>query len=158
NVFDGQGLALNGVKNATVDGNTFQNINDDLTANGTQHRGLVIEDAFGTHGVSNVSVTNNVFDNIDSVDGSIAFQRFTDGTNTATIDRLNNIDIQDNQFSNASSIYLNPTYFGPGAAISSDFSGDQVIVGTSSADVITDTSGGAMSIFADAGANTIAGG
>jgi hypothetical protein len=47
NVFDGQGLALNGVTNATVTGNTFENIGDSLTANGTQHRGLVIEDAWG---------------------------------------------------------------------------------------------------------------
>src|SRR5690606_12162083 len=46
NVFDGQGIALNGVENAVVTGNTFQNIDDTFTANGTQHRGLTIEDAW----------------------------------------------------------------------------------------------------------------
>src|SRR5262249_10569378 len=100
NVFDGQGLALNGVTHATVIGNTFENIGDSLTANGTQHRGLVIEDAWGTHGVSNVTVTDNTFQNITSPDGAIAFQRFTDGSpaDTATVARLNDIDITDNAF------------------------------------------------------------
>jgi hypothetical protein len=102
-VFDGQGLALNGVTHATVVGNTFENISDSLTANGTQHRGLVIEDAWGTHGVSDVTVTGNTFQNITSADGAIAFQRFTDGSpaDTATIARLNDVDVHDNTFASA---------------------------------------------------------
>ena len=71
-----------------------------ITANGTQHRGLVIEDAWGTNGVSDVTVTGNTFHNIDAVDGAIAFQRFTDGSpaDTATIARLNDVDIHGNTF------------------------------------------------------------
>ncbi len=64
NVFDGQGVALNGAKHATVTDNIFQNIDGTITANGTQHRGLVIEDAWGTNGVSDVTVTGNTFTNI----------------------------------------------------------------------------------------------
>ena len=41
NMFDGQGVALNGVTNGSVTGNTFENINRTYTANGTQNRGLV---------------------------------------------------------------------------------------------------------------------
>ena len=80
NIFDGQGIALNGIDHATVTGNTFQNIGDTFTANGTQHRGLVIEDAWGTDGASDITVTGNTFNNITAVDGAIAFQRFTDGS------------------------------------------------------------------------------
>jgi hypothetical protein len=70
NVFDAQGLALNGVTDVTVTGNTFENIGDSLTANGTQHHSLVIEDAWGTHRVSDVTVTDNTFQNITSLDGA----------------------------------------------------------------------------------------
>jgi hypothetical protein len=99
NVFDGQGLALNGVSNATVTGNTFQNIDGSITAGGGQHRGLVIEDAWGTAGVSNVTVTGNIFNNITAVDGAIAFQRFTSPpSDLATIERLNDITISGNTF------------------------------------------------------------
>jgi Ca2+-binding RTX toxin-like protein len=169
NVFDGQGLALNGVKHATVDGNTFQNITGDIWANEAafgptnQHRGLVIEDAWGTSGVSHVTVTGNTFDNIDAVDGTIAFQRFnSDPSNTATIDRLNDIDIQGNTFTDLGAgvdpIHLNATYFGAGAAVPADFSGQQLIIGTSGADTIVDTSVGEMEIFADADNDIVNGG
>jgi hypothetical protein len=73
NTFDGQGLALNGVDHASVTNNLFENIGNTFTANGTQHRGLVIEDAWGTHGASNITVTGNTFQNITAVDGAIAF-------------------------------------------------------------------------------------
>jgi hypothetical protein len=45
-------------------------------------------------------VTGNTFHNIDAVDGAIAFQRFTDGSpaDTATIARLNDVDIHGNTF------------------------------------------------------------
>ena len=164
NTFDGQGIDLNGDKNVTVDGNTFQNITDDLTANGTQHRGLVIEDAWGTTGVSDVSVTGNTFNNIDSVDGAIAFQRFTDGTppDLATIERLNGIDVEGNTFTTLGSgvnpVYLNQTYFGAGAALPSDFHDAQLIIGTPGNDAIVDTSTGPTSIFAGAGNDLITGG
>ena len=116
NVFDGQGLALNGVNHATVTDNVFQNIDDLITANGAQHRGLVIEDAWGT-GVSEITVTGNTFNNIGADDGAIAFQRFTaDPANTASIDRLNDVDIHGNTFTGLGAgvnpVYLNPTYFG----------------------------------------------
>lgn len=101
NVFDGQGLALNGVTDATVAGNTFQNISDQFTANGDQHRGLTIENAWGTDGVSGVTVTGNTFTNITADDGAVAFQRWTDGSGypaPASIDVLNDIDVQGNTF------------------------------------------------------------
>ncbi len=164
NTFDGQGLALNGVKHATVTDNIFQNIDDSITANGTQHRGLVIEDAWGTDGVTDVTVTGNTFQNIVSVDGTIAFQRFTDGSpaNTATVARLNDIDVHGNTFTDLGSgvnpVYLNPTYFGAGAVLLSGFHDAQLVIGTSGADSIVDASTGSNAIFADAGNDSITGG
>ena len=164
NVFDGQGLALNGVTDAHVTGNTFQNIDGTYTANGTQHRGLVIEDAWGTNGVSDVTVTGNTFTNITVPDGGIAFQRFTDGSpvDTATIDRLNDIDIHGNTFANLGAgtnpVYINPTYFGAGAVLPSDFHNANLLLGTSGNDVLVDASTGAGAVFADAGNDTITGG
>jgi Ca2+-binding RTX toxin-like protein len=164
NTFDGQGLALNGVKHATVTDNIFQNIDDTITANGSQHRGLVIEDAWGTDGVTDVTVTGNTFQNIDSVDGTIAFQRFTDGSpaNTATVARLNDVDVHGNTFTDLGTgvnpVYLNPTYFGAGAVLPASFHDAQLMIGTSGADSIGDVSTGSMSIFADAGNDTITGG
>ena len=87
------------------------------------HRGLVIEDAWGTDGVSHITVTGNTFNNITAVDGGIAFQRFTDGSpaNTATIDRLNDVNIHDNSFTGLGAgvnpVYVNPDYFGAGAVL-----------------------------------------
>lgn len=46
NDFDGQGIALNGVANATVAGNVFRNIDGTFTANGEHHRGLTFENAW----------------------------------------------------------------------------------------------------------------
>jgi Ca2+-binding RTX toxin-like protein len=164
NTFDGQGLALNGVKHATVTDNFFQNISDSITANGTQHRGLVIEDAWGTDGVTDVTVTGNTFQNITSVDGTIAFQRFTGGSpaDTATIARLNDIDVHGNTFTGLGAgvnpVYLNPTYFGAGAVLPSGFHDAQLTIGTSGADTIVDGSIGSNAIFADAGNDTITGG
>ena len=164
NTFDGQGLALNGVDHATVTGNTFQNIGDTFTANGTQHRGLVIEDAWGTDGVSHITVTGNTFNNITAVDGGIAFQRFTDGSpaNTATIDRLNDVNIHDNSFTGLGAgvnpIYVNPDYFGAGAVLPAAFHDSQLIIGTSGADIIVDASTGANAIFAGAGDDSVTGG
>ena len=140
NTFDGQGIALNGVDNATVTGNTFQNIGDTFTANGTQHRGLVIEDAWGTDGDSDITVSGNTFNNITAVDGAIAFQRFTDGSpaDTATIARLSDIDIHDNSFTGLGAgvnpVYLNPDYFGAGAVLPAAFHDAQLTIGTSGAD------------------------
>ena len=164
NVFDGQGLALNGAKHATVTDNTFQNIDDTITANGTQHRGLVIEDAWGTDGASDITVTGNTFNNITVSDGGIAFQRFTDGSpaNTATIDRLSDVDIHGNTFTNLGAgvnpVYLNPDYFGPGAVLPATFHDGQLVIGTSGADVIIDASTGANAIFAGTGNDSITGG
>ena len=164
NTFDGQGLALNGVDHATVTGNTFQNIGDTFTANGTQHRGLVIEDAWGTDGVSHITVTGNTFNNITAVDGGIAFQRFTDGSpaNTATIDRLNDVNIHDNSFTGLGAgvnpVYVNPDYFGAGAVLPAAFHDAQLIIGTSGADIIVDASTGANAIFAGAGDDSVTGG
>ncbi len=78
NIFNGQGLALNGVAGATVTGNTFENVDGTYNANGTQHRGLTIENAWGANGDSNITVENNTFSNITASDGAIAFQRWTD--------------------------------------------------------------------------------
>ena len=140
NTFDGQGLALNGVENAQVVGNTFQNIDDTYTANGTQHRGLVIEDAWGTDGASGITVTGNTFTNIDAVDGAIAFQRFTD-SGTATIDRLNDIDIHGNTFTDLGAgvdpIYVNDAYFGGNAVLPADFEGSQLRIGSAGTDTVT---------------------
>jgi hypothetical protein len=162
NTFDGEGIALNGVKNATVTDNTFQNISDQYTANGTHHRGLMIEDAFGTDGVSHVIVTGNTFQDITAEDGAISFQRFTDGANLATFDRLNDVLISGNTFTGLGTgvdpIYLNPTYFGPGAALPSTFGQAQVTIGTTASNSITDASSGVMSIFAGPGDDSITGG
>ena len=164
NTFDGQGLALNGVDHATVTGNTFQNIDGTFTANGTQHRGLVIEDAWGTDGDADVTVTGNTFNNITVADGGIAFQRFTDGSpaNTATIDRLNDVDVHGNTFTNLGAsvnpVYVNPDYFGAGAVLPSAFHDAQLVIGTSGADTILDGAAGSNAIFADAGNDSITGG
>jgi Ca2+-binding RTX toxin-like protein len=169
NNFDGQGIALNGVKHATVTGNTFENIDGSIWANEpdagptNQHRGLVIEDAWGTNGVSHVTVTDNAFNNISVDDGTIAFQRFNSTpSNTATIDRLNDIHIEGNDFTNlgptVTPVSVNPTYFGPGAALPSGFDDAQLIIGTGGNDTIVDTSTGVMNIFADAGNDRITGG
>jgi Ca2+-binding RTX toxin-like protein len=156
NMFDGQGIALNGVKNATVTGNTFQNIDGTITANGSMHRGLMIEDAFGGHGDAHITVTGNTFQNISPADGAISFQRFTDGSNTADFNRLSDVRIQDNTFTTVTQdTYLNPTYFGAGAVLSSTFTGAQVIIGTSGADTVTDTSTGLMTITTGPGSDSI---
>jgi hypothetical protein len=162
NTFDGQGLALNGVASGSVTGNTFENISDDFTANGTQHRGLVIENAWGATGDSDITVTGNTFSNITADDGAIAFQRWTDGGGnpiTATIDQLENIDIHGNTFTNvATSIYLNPTSFNGASVIPASFHGNQIIIGTDGADTINDTSTGPMTIIGGGGGDTINGG
>jgi Ca2+-binding RTX toxin-like protein len=162
NTFDGQGVALNGVKNATVTGNTFQNIGETYTGNGTQHRGLMIEDAWGTDGVSNVTVTGNTFDNISVEDGAISFQRFTGGDETATVTRLNDVHIHDNTFTGLGGgvpeIYLDPESFGEGAVLPADFDGEQVIIGTGGADAIVDDTTGTNAIFASDGNDTVTGG
>jgi hypothetical protein len=164
NTFDGQGLALNGPKHATVTDNTFRNIDDTITANGSQHRGLVIEDAWGTDGVSDVTVTGNTFQNIDAVDGTIAFQRFTGGSpaDTATIARLNDVDIHGNTFTDLGAgvtpVYVNPAYFGAGAVLPASFDDANLLIGTSGNDTLVDVSAGGSAIFADAGNDTITGG
>jgi VCBS repeat-containing protein/parallel beta-helix repeat protein len=156
NVFDGQGVALNGVTNATVTGNTFQNIDGTITANGTMHRGLMIEDAFGAHGDAHIEVTGNTFQDISATDGAISFQRFTDGSATATFDRLSDVVIQDNTFTNVTQpTYLNPTYFGPGAVLPASFNGAQVIIGTSQDDTIFDTTAGPTTITTGPGDDSV---
>ena len=162
NIFNGQGLALNGVENATVTGNTFENIDGSITSNDTQHRGLTIENAWGTTGNSNITVENNVFQNIAVSDGAIAFQRWTDNSGNlipATISQLNDIDIQGNTFTNVNnSVYLNPASFNSSTVIPISFEGQQLIVGTSGADTINDTSTGPMTIIGGGGVDTINGG
>ena len=164
NIFDGQGIALNGVDHATVTANTFQNIDGTFTANGTQHRGLVIEDAWGTDGVSDVTVTGNTFTNITVSDGAIAFQRFTDGSpaNTATSERLSDVDIHGNTFTNfgvgVNPVYLNPDYFGAGAVMPASFHDGQLVIGTLGADIVVDASTGTHGIFTGSGNDVITGG
>jgi RTX calcium-binding nonapeptide repeat (4 copies) len=165
NVFDGQGLALNGVTNGTVTGNTFENIDGTFNANGTpgvlnpQHRGLTIENAWGTTGDSNITVENNTFSNISTPDGAIAFQRWTDnsGLTAATIGTLNNIDIQNNTFTNVSNapIYLNPSSFGANAVLPASISDSQLILGTSGNDSITAPATGNTDIFGGGGVDTV---
>jgi hypothetical protein len=163
NTFDGQGLALNGAKHATVTDNTFQNIDNTITANGTQHRGLVIEDAWGTDGVADVTVTGNTFTNITAADGGIAFQRFTGGSpaDTATIARLNDVDIHGNTFTDlgpgVNPVYLNPTYFGVSAVLPAGFDDANLLIGTSGNDTLIDPSAGGGAIFAGGGTDTATG-
>ena len=60
--FDGQGVALNGVTDSSVTNNVFENVNGTYTANGTQDRGLTIENAFrGASGNYDITVTGNTF-------------------------------------------------------------------------------------------------
>ncbi len=164
NVFDGQGIALNGVENAVVTGNTFQNIDDTFTANGTQHRGLTIEDAWGTDGVSNLVVTGNTFTNITAVDGAIAFRTFNGGTppDVATVERLNQVQITGNTFTGlgvgVEAIFILDQYFGPGAVLPAQFGLENLIIGTSDDDVITAPTDGGTGIFADAGNDSLTGG
>ena len=164
NVFDGQGVALNGVTNATVSGNTFENIDGTFTANGTQHRGLVIEDAFGSTGDSNIQVTGNTFSNITEPDGAIALQRFTDGSpaNLATIERLADLFIENNTFNglgpSVNPIYVNPTYFGTGAVVPASFDDGQLIIGTTGNDILTDTSSVDTTIVGGPGNDTVTAG
>jgi len=164
NVFDGQGIALNGVKNATVTANLFENISNTFTANGSHHRGLMIEDAFGANGDSNITVTGNTFDNITATDGAISFQRFTDGTpaDTATLARLNDIDIQGNSFTNlglgVNPTFLNAAYFGPDAVLPASFHGAQLQIGTTGADTLTNGTANAMTFVGGPGLDTLVGG
>jgi len=162
NTFEDLGLALNGVSNATVTGNTFDGIDGTLQGGGGQARGLTIEDAWGTDGVSGIVITGNTFTNISAEDGAIAFQRWKTGGGddlTADIARLNDVDIHDNTFTDVDTpIYLNPTYFGDGAALPADFSGSSLLLGTGDGDVLVDDTDGGQSIFGDAGNDVITGG
>lgn len=165
NTFNGQGMALNGVKEATVTGNTFKNIDGSISANGVdgdQHRGLVIEDAWGTTGIENITVTGNTFENISAPDGAIAFQRFTDGSpaNTGDIGRLSDVLIEGNTFTNApvEPIFINDAYFGAGAVLPDSITQSQVIIGTAGDDTVVDSSTGDMAIFTGTGDDIITGG
>ncbi|MGE0574206.1 MAG: DUF4214 domain-containing protein [Reyranella sp.] len=151
NDFNGQGIALNGVENATVAGNTFRNIDGTFTANGDHHRGLTFENAWwgGGSAVSNVTVAGNTFSNISTPDGAIAFQRWTDGVGNpvnAGIDLLNDIDIHGNTFTNVEQpLFFNGSSFS--AALIAAFAGaDQLIIGTAGSDTLTDPAGGAAMI------------
>ena len=159
NVFNGQGLALNGVTNGSVTGNTFESIDGTYTANGMQNRGLVIENAFGATGDSNISVTGNIFQNISVADGAIAFQRFNENSadGPATIAQLNGINIQGNTFTNVTNapIYLNPTFFSAGAVLPASISDSQLILGTSGNDSITAPAAGNTDIFGGGGVDTL---
>ena len=55
-------------------------------------------------------------------------------------------------------VSVNPTYFGAGAVLPASFDDEQLMIGTSGADTIVDTSTGSMAIFADAGNDSITGG
>ena len=138
-----------------------QGIDGTFTANGTQNRGLVIEDAFGSNGDSNIQVTNNTFSNISEPDGAIALQRFTDGSpaNLATIERLADLFIEHNTFTglgpSVTPIYVNPTYFGTGAVVPASFDDAQLITGTAGNDTLTDTSAIDTTIVGGPGNDTI---
>jgi hypothetical protein len=166
NVFDGQGLALNGVTQAMVTGNTFENINGDIWANevnqgsSNQHRGLVIENAWGVAETADVTITGNTFENISAADGALAFQRWTDsgGLTAATIAALNDIDVHGNTFTSVlQSLYLNPDSFGTGAVIPGDFAGEQFIIGTAGADTIGPLASGPVTVFGNDGDDTLIG-
>lgn len=159
NVFTNQGLALNGVHSASVTGNTFEDIDGSVTANGSQHRGLVIEDAWGTAGVSNITVTGNTFQDISAADGAIALQRFTDngGGAEANFDRLSNIVITGNTFTNAPSspIFVEDQYFDEGLVLPADFDGEQLIIGTTGNDTISFGGADEVAVYAGSGDDTI---
>jgi hypothetical protein len=125
NAFTNQGVVLNGVSNATVTGNTFQDIDTTFTPGNIgsignpdyEHPGLAFENAFGAPGDTNITVENNTFLNISTPNGAIAFENFTDsGGNEipATIGTLNDINIQDNTFTNVNTpIYVDSQAAGP---------------------------------------------
>ena len=151
NDFNGQGIALNGVENATVAGNTFRNIDGTFTANGEHRRGLTFENAWwgGGNSVSNVTVTGNAFSNISTPDGAIAFQRWTDGVGNpvdAGIDLLNDIEIHGNTFTSvAQPLFFSSSSFSASliAALAGE---DQLIIGTAGSDPLVDPAGGAAMI------------
>ena len=161
NIFNGQGLALNGVENATVTGNTFENIDGSITSNGTQHRGLTIENAWGTTGDSNITVENNTFQNITAADGAIAFQRWTDSNGNlidATSATLNGINIQDNSFTGVNTpIFLNSSSFGAGSVLPATINVSQLLVGTANNDTLTVPASGNADIFGNGGLDTVTG-
>jgi len=151
NDFDGQGIALNGVENANVEGNSFRNIDGAFTANGEHRRGLTFENAWwgGGNSVSNVTVTGNVFINISVTDGAIAFQRWTDSVGNpvdAGIDLLNDIDIHGNTFVTVvQPLFLSSNSFS--ATLIEALAGeDQLIIGTAGNDILDDPAGGAAMI------------
>jgi hypothetical protein len=151
NDFNGQGIALNGVENATVAGNTFRNIDGTFTANGEHHRGLTFENAWwgGGNAVSNVTVTDNTFSNISRPDGAIAFRRWTDGVGNpveAGIDVLNDIDIHGNNFANVGQpLFFDSSSFS--AALIAALAGEsQLIIGTAGNDTLFDAAGASAMI------------
>ena len=160
NTFDGQGLALNGVTDASVTGNTFENVDGTYTANGTQDRGLTVENAWGTTGDSNITITGNAFNGDSATDGAIALQRWTDADGNpvpATIPTLNNVTIDNNTFTNdsATPIYLNASSFGPTSIVPSVFGDTQIIIGTSGNDAIVAPSSGNTAIYGGGGTDTV---
>ena len=154
-------MALNGVANATVTGNTFENIDGSITSNGTQHRGLTIENAWGATGDSNITVENNTFQNITASDGAIAFQRWTDSNGNlidATSATLNGINIQDNSFTGVNTpIFLNASSFGVGSVLPATINVSQLLVGTANNDTLTVPASGNADIFGNGGLDTVTG-
>src|SRR6185437_5461729 len=105
-------------------------------------------------------VENNTFQTISVADGAIAFQRWTDSNGNlipATIGTLNNVDIQNNIFTNLTNapIYFNPGSFGTGAVLPASISDSQLILGTSGNDSITVPATGNTDIFGGGGVDTV---
>ncbi len=167
NTFDGQGLALNGVAEAGVTDNTFENVDGTYTANGTQDRGLTVENAWGTTGDSDISITGNTFAGDTVSDGAIALQRWQDingNPTAATITTLNDLTIDGNTFTGtttATPIYLNAGSFGAGtdAILPPLLTTEQVLIGTISGETISDAGDAvATTIVGGSGNDTIIGG
>ena len=105
-------------------------------------------------GVSHITVTGNTFNNINAVDGAIAFQRFTDGRRPTPRRSIGSTTSTSTTTPSPTSVAgwirstSMPDYFGAGAVLPAAFHDAQLIIGTSGADIIVDASTGANAIFA----------
>ena len=165
NTFNGQGFALNGVTNATVTGNTFEDIGTTYTPGSIrsiarpdyEHQGLSIENAWGASGDSNISVTGNTFENISTPNGAIAFEYFTDGSGNeipATSTTLNNINIQGNTFTNVDTpIYVDTN--AAGGLLPSTIGDSQVLIAPTGTATVTAPASGNTDIFGGGGIDTV---
>ncbi len=106
NLFVGSGFAINGVQNACVYSNTFDNISNAFDASGGgENRAIVLKNAWGTPGDANIKIYDNKFTNLSIP--AVLLNQFTD-PNTAdpvTPDASNysNVSVYDNDFSGVAS-------------------------------------------------------